>query len=96
MCVILRYQVIVGKQRQFERGMERVIALMTRTEGHQRSHCYKQLTADTSYVWISEWCASANPVGFFRGEEFRRSTGWGSTQVVSTRPTMEVLGVCRW
>ena len=82
----MNYQVIEGKQQDFEEKFQAVIGALEAAEGHTTSTLWKDTTDDKSYLITSEWSDEKAFQDFIRSDEFRAVTNWGKEQILSGRP----------
>ena len=88
----MNYEVIEGKQEEFETVFAKVLDLMKDMEGHGASHLYRHVTKANSYLVISEWTDEAAFDAFTHSERFRGVVDWGKKQILSGRPAHQIYG----
>jgi len=88
----MNYDVIEGKQQEFETVFAKVLDLMKDMKGHGQSHLYKHVFKPNSYLVISEWTDDAAFDGFIRSERFRNVADWGKKEILTGRPVHQVYG----
>ncbi len=88
----MNYNVIEGKQQEFETVFGKVLQIMGQTEGHRETHLYRDVTRNTSYMILSEWHTREAFEAFTSSQQFKNVTDWGKTKILSSRPRHEVYG----
>lgn len=86
----MNYQVIEGKNEQFEKACLGVIEAMSGDGGHTKSHLFRDVTDANSYLIVSEWSSEDAFNGFIRSEAFAKVTNWGKEQILAGRPSHTV------
>ena len=84
------YQVIEGKQQDFEEKFAGVIDALNAAEGHTNSTLWKDTSDGASYLITSEWSEEEAFTNFIRSDEFRSVTNWGKEQILSGRPQHKI------
>ena len=82
----MNYNVIPGKQQEFEDKFAAVIGALRAAEGHVSSNLYKDVSDDASYLIVSEWAEQEKFTGFIRSQAFKDVTSWGKAEILSGRP----------
>ena len=88
----MHYDVLEGKEGQFETACNNVIKALGAAAGHSNSRLYRDVNKSDSYLIISEWSDADAFDAFIKSETFRRVTDWGREQILSRRPKHEVYG----
>ena len=88
----MNYEVIEGKEQEFESVFAKVLEVMKGMEGHGESHLYKDVADLNSYLIVSEWTSEKAFDDFIASERFKNVTGWGKEQVLKGRPKHEIYG----
>jgi heme-degrading monooxygenase HmoA len=86
----MHYDVIAGKEQEFERGFATVLDLIKTLPGHVESHLYQDVQSAGSYVILSEWEKVEDFRKFIQSEEFAKAVTWGKTQILRSRPRHKV------
>jgi heme-degrading monooxygenase HmoA len=86
----MNYQVIPGKQQDFEDKFAAVIGALRAAAGHETSTLWKDVSNDASYLITSEWSDEQAFQDFIRSEAFRDVTNWGKEQILSGRPQHKI------
>lgn len=89
----MNYDVLEGKETQFEQVFNKVLGVMQRMPGHSNSRLYRDVNAPRSYLIISEWSDSAAFESFIASEQFRNVANWGREQILASRPKHEIYGM---
>ncbi|MCC7292362.1 MAG: antibiotic biosynthesis monooxygenase [Phycisphaerales bacterium] len=88
----MNYDVLPGKEAQFEQVFKKVLDVMNRMAGHKESHLYRDVASAQSYLIISEWTDPQAFQAFIASEQFRNVADWGREQILSKRPKHEIYG----
>ncbi len=86
------YDVIPGKNEQFEQKFQEVLAVLNQTPGHKQSFLYKRVDDPNSYAIISEWDSEQAFLDFIHSDAFRKTTAWGRESILRNRPRHQVYG----
>ncbi len=86
----MNYQVIEGKQQDFEDKFAGVIDALNAAEGHTSSHLWKDVADGASYLITSEWSDEEAFTAFIRSDAFRAVTNWGKEQILAGRPQHKI------
>ena len=86
----MNYQVIDGKQQDFEEKFAAVIQALNAAEGHSSSKLWKDVGDGASYLITSEWSNEQAFADFIRSQSFRDVTDWGKEQILSDRPRHKI------
>lgn len=84
------YDVIRGKEAEFEEKFRAVEAALRAGAGHKASFLYKRADDPSSYLIISEWESQEAFGAFLRSEAFRAVTDWGRAEILRGRPRHHV------
>lgn len=82
----MNYSVLPGKEEVFERAFASVLDVMKQMPGHAASHLYKDVSATSNYLIVSEWNDRQAFDSFIRSEQFAKVTNWGKEQILAGRP----------
>jgi len=88
----MHYDVIPGKEEEFERGFLGVIEHLKTIAGHVESHMYEDVASVGSYVILSEWETKESFQQFMRSPEFAKVVSWGKAEMLRSRPRHKVYG----
>lgn len=86
----MNYNVIPGKQSEFESKCNAVIEALKSAEGHSRSSLWRDVNDDASYLITSEWSDEQAFQTFIQSQAFRDVTNWGKEQILSGRPQHKI------
>jgi len=89
----MNYDVLPGKEQQFERVFVEVRGVMERLGGHKQSFLFRNVHAPQSYLIISEWADANAFKAFIASEQFRNVANWGKENILARRPTHEIYGM---
>lgn len=86
----MHYEVIAGKEQEFEQGFRSVIAHLKTVAGHVESHLYSDVETKGSYLILSQWQTHDAFQTFLRSPEFAKVTAWGRAEILRARPRHQV------
>ena len=86
----MHYDVVPGKEQDFERGFLGVIEHLKSVAGHVESHMYEDVQSAGSYVILSEWASRETFQAFLRSDAFKQVTAWGGAEILRGRPKHKV------
>ncbi|MFY9256537.1 MAG: antibiotic biosynthesis monooxygenase [Fuerstiella sp.] len=86
----MNYQVIEGKQQDFEDKFAGVIDALNAADGHTKSSLWKDVADGASYLITSEWTDENAFTEFIRSDAFRAVTNWGKEQILAGRPQHKI------
>jgi heme-degrading monooxygenase HmoA len=86
----MHYDVIPGKEEEFERGFLKVIELLKTLPGHRESHLYEDVASVGSYVILSEWERKEDFDAFLHSDAFKSAVAWGRAEILRSRPKHKV------
>ena len=88
----MNYDVLEGKEHQFESVFKSVLEIMKEMEGHGKSALFKDVLKPNAYLIVSEWTDEHAFRAFTASEQFKKVTDWGKEQILSGRPHHEIYG----
>jgi len=88
----MHYEVVAGKELEFEKGFLGVLEHLKAVPGHVESHLYEDVASEGSYVILSQWESREAFNAFLRSEAFRKLTAWGKAEMLRSRPRHQVWG----
>ncbi|MEE9293343.1 MAG: antibiotic biosynthesis monooxygenase [Phycisphaerae bacterium] len=88
----MNYEVIEGKQEEFEKMFAKVLSVMKEIEGHGESHLFVDVAQPSSYLIISQWTSEQAFDDFISSDRFKNVTNWGKEKILASRPKHEVYG----
>jgi heme-degrading monooxygenase HmoA len=86
----MHYEVIPGKEEEFEKGFIAVIDYLKGVAGHLESHLYEDVQSVGSYVILSQWESKQTFEAFIHSPEFAKVTAWGKAEILRARPRHKV------
>lgn len=86
----MNYRVLPGKNEVFEKAFANVLGAMQSMEGHDKSHLYRDVADDQSYLIVSDWSDKDAFQAFIRSDQFAKVTNWGKEQILAGRPEHHV------
>ncbi len=88
----MNYEIIEGKQGEFEKVFAKVLEIMNAMDGHGESHLYRDVSSANSYLIVSEWSDEGAFDTFTKSEQFRNVVDWGKAEILASRPKHEIYG----
>ncbi len=82
----MNYQVLPGKQAEFEEKFRAVLSALGSAEGHTSSTLWRDVVDEASYLITSEWSDEEAFTAFIRSETFRAVTDWDKAEILAGRP----------
>ncbi len=86
----MHYDVIPGKEEEFEKGFLGVLELCKTLPGHVESRMYEDIQSRGSYVIFSQWENMESFEAFIHSEPFAKAVAWGKAQILRGRPRHKV------
>ena len=86
----MHYDVVPGKEEEFEQGFLKVLEHMKALPGHVDSHMYEDVASVGSYVILSQWETKESFEAFLHSKEFKDVVAWGKAEMLRGRPRHKV------
>jgi heme-degrading monooxygenase HmoA len=86
----MHYDVIPGKEREFEQGFIGVIEHLKQVAGHVESKLYEDVQSTGSYLILSQWNSKEAFEAFLHSDAFKKVTSWGKAEILRGRPRHKV------
>ena len=86
----MHYEVIPGKEEEFERGFIGVLEVLKALPGHVESHMYEDVQSTGSYVILSTWDRKEDFDAFLKSPQFAKAVAWGKAEILRSRPKHKV------
>ena len=86
----MHYDVVPGKEEEFEKGFLGVLELLKTLPGHVESHLYEDVASAGSYVILSEWSRKEDFEAFLKSDAFKKAVAWGKVEILRGRPRHKV------
>jgi heme-degrading monooxygenase HmoA len=86
----MHYEVIPGKEEEFEKGFIGVLEHLKTVAGHVESHLYEDVQSVGSYVIFSQWQTKESFEAFIHSAEFKNVVSWGKAEILRSRPRHKV------
>lgn len=86
----MHYDVVPGKEEEFEQGFLKVLDYLKTLTGHVESHMYEDVASVGSYVILSQWDSKESFQAFIQSPEFAKVTAWGKAEILRSRPRHKV------
>lgn len=88
----MNYEIIKGKEEEFETVFAKVLEVMGKMDGHVKTTLYHGVVDPSSYLIISEWSSKDSFDAFTGSEQFKNVTDWGKSNILASRPKHEIYG----
>ena len=86
----MHYDVVPGKEEEFEQGFLKVLEHLRTLPGHVDSHMYEDVASIGSYVIMSQWETKEAFEKFIHSPEFAKVAAWGRAEMLRGRPRHKV------
>jgi heme-degrading monooxygenase HmoA len=86
----MHYEVIPGKEKEFESGFLAVIGHLKTVKGHLDSHLYEDVSSVGSYLIMSQWETKDDFEAFIHSDDFAKVVAWGKAEILRSRPRHKV------
>ena len=86
----MHYDVVPGKEEEFEQGFLKVLEHLRTLPGHVDSRMYEDVAVVGSYVIMSQWETKESFEAFIHSPEFAKVTAWGRAEMLRGRPRHKV------
>jgi heme-degrading monooxygenase HmoA len=86
----MHYEVIPGKEKEFETGFLGVLEHLKSVAGHTESHLYENVAVEGSYLILSQWKTKQDFEAFIHSPEFAKVVSWGKAEILRGRPRHKV------
>ena len=86
----MHYDVVSGKEEEFETGFINVLEHLKAVSGHVESHLYEDVQSVGSYVIFSQWESKESFEAFIHSPTFKQVTAWGKAEILRGRPKHKV------
>lgn len=88
----MHYDVIAGKEKEFEDGFLGVLEHLKSVPGHVESKLYQDVQSAGSYLILSEWQDKQTFEAFLQSDAFKSAKAWGRAEILRARPRHKVYG----
>ena len=86
----MHYDVIPGKEEEFERGFLGVLEVLRTLPGHIESRMYEDVASTGSYVILSTWERKEDFDAFLKSPAFANAVAWGKAEILRSRPRHKI------
>ena len=86
----MHYDVIAGKEEEFEKGFIGVIDHLKSVVGHVESRLFSDVATKGSYLIMSQWDSKQSFENFIHSPQFKAVTSWGKAEILRGRPQHKV------
>ncbi|RJP35911.1 MAG: antibiotic biosynthesis monooxygenase [Phycisphaerales bacterium] len=91
----MNYDIIPGREAEFEQVFSKVLGVMGRMPGHSHTELYRSVGRPNCYLIHSEWSDQAAFDAFIASEQFRNVADWGKREILAGRPRHEIYAAAR-
>ncbi len=88
----MNYEIIAGKESQFEVMFEKVLDIMSTTAGHGETVLYSGVRNKQMYLIVSRWTDRASFDAFTSSDQFNKVVNWGKSKILASRPKHDIYG----
>ncbi len=88
----MNYDIIAGKESQFESMFDKVLDIMGSMPGHAETVLYKGVKNSRCYLIVSRWSKRAAFDAFTNSDQFAKVLDWGRTKILASRPRHDIYG----
>ena len=86
----MHYDVLPGREEEFEQGFLKVLEFLKTLPGHVESRMFEDVASTGSYVILSSWQSKEDFEKFLHSAEFKKVTEWGKAEMLRGRPKHKV------
>ena len=86
----MHYDVIPGKEEEFEKGFTSVLEHLKKVAGHVESHLYEDVNSLGSYLIQSQFYTKVSLESFIHCSEFRKVVIFCKEEILRSRPRHKV------
>lgn len=86
----MNYDVIPGKEAEFEHGFVQVLEHLKSVAGHVESRLYRDVGSAGSYLILSQWQTKESFQAFLQSAAFKQAVSWGKAEILRSRPRHKV------
>ena len=86
----MHYDVIPGKEAEFESGFLAVLEHLRGVRGHVETHLFHDVASRGSYLILSEWQSKDDFDAFMQSDAFKSAKAWGRSEILRGRPRHKV------
>ena len=86
----MNYDVIAGREQEFEKGFFAVLDHLKAMPGHVESRLYHDVGSPGSYLILSQWESKEAFEAFLQSPEFKNTVSWGKAEILRSRPRHKV------
>jgi len=87
----MHYDVLEGKEAEFEAAFRDVVSGLQGAAGHTRTRLYRDVERPRSYLIYSEWTDREAFMGFVHSRAFADVTRWGREAILAGPPRHHIL-----
>lgn len=87
----MHYDVLPGKEAEFEEGFQRTIEQLKSVAGHVESQLFARVGSIGSYLILSRWETELDFQTFLRSDTFKQVTSWGRAEILRGRPRHQIF-----
>src|SRR5579864_6503090 len=90
----MNYDVIPGKEAEFEQGFANVIAHLKTVTGHVESRLYRDIGSAGGYLILSQWQTKESFETFLHSPAFKQTVSWGKAEILRSSPRRTNRSLC--
>ena len=88
----MNYDIISGKEEEFEAVFSKVLGIMAKMPGHSQTSLFRNVDKPQCYLIHSEWNDRSAFDAFIASDQFKNVTDWGKREILAGRPKHEIYG----
>ena len=88
----MHYDVIPGKEAEFEAGFLGVLEHLKGVPGHVETHLFHDVANRGSYLILREWQSKEPFDAFLQSDAFKGAKAWGRADILRARPRHRIYG----
>ena len=86
----MHYDVIAGKENEFEQGFFSVLEHLRSVPGHVESKLFQDVASPGSYLILSRWQTKEQFDAFLQSDAFKNAKAWGRADILRSRPRHDI------
>ncbi len=91
----MNYDIIPGKEKEFEQVFGKVLEIMGKMPGHSHTELYRSVARPNCYLIHSDWSDQAAFDAFIASDQFRNVADWGKREILAGRPRHEIYAAAK-
>ena len=86
----MQYEVIPGKEEEFEKGILATLDYLKTLPGHVESRLFEDVASTGSYLIMSQWSSRTAFDDVMKSDAFRKAVAWGRAEILRSRPKHQI------